>query len=95
MNQPEVMQAAFTVQFSFSDIFQILMPILGIGAVLLFVLVLCGIFGLCRSEKNTLPLKRPRSFPFDSFLLSMVILIVRNEFHSRDIFVTSLGQGMI
>jgi hypothetical protein len=54
MNQPEVMQAAFTVQFSFSDIFQILMPILGIGAVLLFVLVLCGIFGLCRSEKKHL-----------------------------------------
>jgi len=54
MNQPEVMEAVFTFQFSFADIFQILMPILGIGAVFLFVLVLCGIFGLCRSEKKHL-----------------------------------------
>jgi len=54
MNQPEVMEAAFTFQFSFVDIFQILMPILGIGAVFLFILVLCGIFGLCRSEKKHL-----------------------------------------
>ncbi len=52
MDQPEVLAAAFTIQLSSVDIFQALMPLLGMGAVLLFFLVVCGIYGLCRGEKK-------------------------------------------
>ncbi len=55
MDPIEVTRAAFTFPVSFSDIFPHLMTILGIGAVLLFVLVLCSIYGLCKKEKSPKP----------------------------------------
>ena len=53
MNQPNVMAAAFNIQLSSADIFQALMPVLGMGAVLLFLVVVCGIYGLCRGERKS------------------------------------------
>ena len=52
MDQPEVLAAAFTAQLSSSGMLNILMPVLGIGAVVLFFLVVCGIYGLCRGERK-------------------------------------------
>ena len=52
METSDVFAAAFTMQLTAADILQLVMSALGFGAVVLFVLVVCGIYGLCRGERK-------------------------------------------
>lgn len=52
MNQWEIAEAALIPEMTLSHLLEALMPIISIGALFLFVFVVCSIFGLCRSENK-------------------------------------------
>ena len=52
MNQWEMAEAAMIPEMTLSHLIEALMPIVGIGALVLFAFVICSIFGLCRSENK-------------------------------------------
>jgi len=52
MNQWEIAEAAMIPELTLSHLLEALMPIVGIGALVLFAFVICSVFGMCRSESK-------------------------------------------
>ena len=49
MNQWEIAEATLIPELTLSNLLEALMPIVGIGALVLFAFVICTVFGMCRS----------------------------------------------